>query len=111
MLLWYDSITAYARVDAYVELGTVSNVAVSCPSPAHKIFPYESLYQSLIDKKKEDKSYRYFRSITRLKDQFPFAQCSRTGKKLDVWCSNDYVCTRIAPKSTLLKSCAASHGQ
>jgi hypothetical protein len=92
MLLQYDGITSHARLAAHLDLGTVSNVVVSPPSSRHKTFPYESLYQSLIDQKKGDKSYRYFRSITRLQDQFPFAQCAQTRKKVDVWCSNDYVC-------------------
>ncbi|PYH94191.1 5-aminolevulinate synthase [Aspergillus ellipticus CBS 707.79] len=70
---------------------TASDVAVPRPSPGHKFFPYESLYQSVLDKKKKDESYRYFRSIARLQEQFPYARCSLTGKKVDVWCSNDYL--------------------
>ena len=75
------------------DLGSVSDVVVPRTSPEHKIFSYENMYRSLIDKKKGDGSYRYFRSIVRLQNQFPLAQCSRTGKKVNVWCSNDYVST------------------
>lgn len=64
--------------------------SIEKPKPAS--FPYEGLYQHIINQKKGNKSYRYFRSITRLQDQFPLAQCNQTGKKVDVWCSNDYVC-------------------
>ncbi|KAG8628403.1 hypothetical protein KVT40_004276 [Elsinoe batatas] len=48
-------------------------------------------YRSLIDGKKRDHSYRSFRSIKRIRDHFPFAHCSHTGKKVNVWCSNDYL--------------------
>ncbi|KAI1260329.1 5-aminolevulinate synthase [Xylariaceae sp. FL1019] len=62
------------------------------PSVAsHNSFPYEDFYHSILSKKKADKSYRYFRSITRLQSEFPFAECSRTGKRVNVWCSNDYL--------------------
>ncbi|KAI0420042.1 5-aminolevulinate synthase [Xylaria grammica] len=63
----------------------------------HETFPYEAVYQSLIDKKKVDKSYRYFRSITRIQNEFPFAICARTGKKVNVWCSNDYLAMGSSP--------------
>lgn len=64
---------------------------VAAAPAAPQTFPYEDLYQSLIDKKKADQSYRYFRTIERLQDQFPYARCTHTGKKVNVWCSNDYV--------------------
>ncbi len=85
--------TLHTYSTSYFDLGTASDVFLpgAPPAPGHKAFPYEGLYQSIIDTKKSDKSYRYFRSITRLQNEFPFAECSRTGKKINVWCSNDYV--------------------
>lgn len=53
-------------------------------------FLYEEHYRTIIQKKKDDKSYRYFGNVNRLAEEFPYAQ-SRNGKKVDVWCTNDYV--------------------
>ncbi|KAI0539889.1 5-aminolevulinate synthase [Xylaria digitata] len=73
--------------------GTVSDVVLpgTVSVTGHETFPYEAFYQSQIDKKKQDQSYRYFRSISRIQNEFPFAICARTGKKVNVWCSNDYL--------------------
>ncbi|EFR02787.1 5-aminolevulinate synthase [Nannizzia gypsea CBS 118893] len=73
--------------------GVVARAILPDPDlPAEpRTFAYEDFYQSIIEKKKEDKSYRYFRSISRLHNEFPFAQCATTGKKVNVWCSNDYL--------------------
>lgn len=94
---WYGMIEQTLHTDStsYFLLGTASDVVLlgAPPAAGHTAFAYEGLYQSIIDKKKVDKSYRYFRSITRLQNEFPFAKCSRTGKKVNVWCSNDYVRT------------------
>ncbi|KAI1171568.1 5-aminolevulinate synthase [Nemania sp. FL0916] len=87
--------------------GTVSeeiiprNIAAVPPAPpaanAGK-FHYDDFYQSVINQKKMDKSYRYFRSITRLQNEFPNAECSQTGKKVSVWCSNDYLGMGSSPE-------------
>ncbi|KAI0434852.1 5-aminolevulinate synthase [Xylaria sp. FL1042] len=77
---------------------TVANAIVQNPQTTvlshvieHGSFDYENYYQSIIDEKKKDKSYRFFRSITRTQDEFPYARCPKTGKKVNVWCSNDYL--------------------
>ncbi|PLN76741.1 5-aminolevulinate synthase [Aspergillus taichungensis] len=75
---------AYSTAAVHVHDVSASTVALTP-------FPYENFYQQVIDQKKADQSYRYFRSITRLQDQFPKAQCHRTGKTVDVWCANDYL--------------------
>ncbi|KAL4738191.1 5-aminolevulinate synthase [Aspergillus similis] len=81
-----------ATLEADLTYPNHDNKAFNVGSPARSaIFPYESAYHDLIDKKKKDQSYRYFRSISRLQDQFPLARCDRTGKTVDVWCSNDYL--------------------
>lgn len=86
------------RNKAEIIPGTIG--AAAAPVVAEpQIFPYEDLYQSLIDKKKVDQSYRYFRTIERLQDQFPYARCTHTGKRVNVWCSNDYVGTEALTSS------------
>lgn len=40
--------------------------------------------------KKQDKSYRYFRNINRVANEFPLAHTPE-GKIVTVWCSVDYV--------------------
>lgn len=53
-------------------------------------FSYENFYEEEIDKKKQDKSYRYFNNINRLAKQFPDAHTG-TGEQVTVWCANDYL--------------------
>ncbi|KAF2717191.1 5-aminolevulinate synthase [Polychaeton citri CBS 116435] len=82
--------------------GTIAILVLTRAFAGSRAFPYEDLYQSIIDKKKQDKSYRYFRSITRLQDEFPYGECSRTGKKVNVWCSNDYLA--MGSNDTVIKA-------
>ena len=60
------------------------------PPPASK-FDYEAFYQSELDKKHRDKSYRYFNNINRLAQEFPRAHMASPEEKVTVWCSNDYL--------------------
>ncbi|KAH6590322.1 hypothetical protein BASA61_005318 [Batrachochytrium salamandrivorans] len=53
-------------------------------------FNYEEFYQTELDKKHKDKSYRYFNNINRLAQLFPTAHTG-TGEHVTVWCSNDYL--------------------
>ncbi|KAK6835349.1 hypothetical protein P875_00021986 [Aspergillus parasiticus SU-1] len=95
----YSTVAATSSIpagEAHIDLSTplaARTVPSRSTAPRYQAtaFPYEELYQHVLDKKKKDQSYRYFRSITRLQDQFPLARCNRTGKKVDVWCSNDYL--------------------
>ncbi|KAI8820973.1 pyridoxal phosphate-dependent transferase [Fimicolochytrium jonesii] len=57
---------------------------------AQKKFDYESFYQTELEKKHKDKSYRYFNNINRLAQKFPTAHTG-TGEHVTVWCSNDYL--------------------
>jgi 5-aminolevulinate synthase len=59
------------------------------PCPAK--FNYEAFYQTELDRKHEDKSYRYFNNINRLAKQFPTAHMADEADKVVVWCSNDYL--------------------
>lgn len=60
-------------------------------APDHIKFNYESFYQTELDKKHKDKSYRYFNNINRLAKEFPAAHMGSTKEKVAVWCSNDYL--------------------
>ena len=54
-------------------------------------FDYDKFYQTELDKKHEDKSYRYFNNINRLAQEFPRAHMSDIDQRVTVWCSNDYL--------------------
>jgi hypothetical protein len=54
-------------------------------------FKYSSFYESELEKKHKDKSYRYFNNINRLAAKFPVAHTRDTKDEVDVWCSNDYL--------------------
>lgn len=55
-------------------------------------FPYNEFFQKQIAQKKADHSYRVFKKVIRLADQFPKAKEYSYGEKdVTVWCSNDYL--------------------
>jgi 5-aminolevulinate synthase len=54
-------------------------------------FDYERFYNGELDKKRQDKSYRYFNNINRLAKEFPRAHMSAADERVTVWCSNDYL--------------------
>ncbi|KAJ3213383.1 mitochondrial 5-aminolevulinate synthase [Clydaea vesicula] len=57
-----------------------------------KSFDYEGFYENEINKKHQDKSYRYFNNINRLAAEFPLAHTVKgLQDKVTVWCSNDYL--------------------
>ncbi|KAG9296074.1 hypothetical protein G9A89_011926 [Geosiphon pyriformis] len=56
-----------------------------------RTFDYETLYQHELDKKHDDKSYRYFNNINRLAQKFPKAHTQNVREEVTVWCSNDYL--------------------
>ncbi|ORY28326.1 pyridoxal phosphate-dependent transferase [Naematelia encephala] len=60
-------------------------------APASGAFDYQSFYETELDKKHKDKSYRYFNNINRLAEKFPVAHTAKTHDEVDVWCSNDYL--------------------
>ncbi|KAF2755968.1 5-aminolevulinate synthase mitochondrial precursor [Pseudovirgaria hyperparasitica] len=61
------------------------------PSPQPVKFDYERFYQTELDKKHKDKSYRYFNNINRLAQEFPRAHMADKDARVTVWCSNDYL--------------------
>ncbi|KAF8665655.1 hypothetical protein AX16_000109 [Volvariella volvacea WC 439] len=64
----------------------------SAPRPANPgAFNYEEFYVQELDKKHQDKSYRYFNNINRLAAKFPVAHTSNPKDEVEVWCANDYL--------------------
>ncbi|KAF9485413.1 5-aminolevulinate synthase [Pholiota conissans] len=58
---------------------------------AHTGFNYESFYVNELEKKHQDKSYRYFNNINRLAAKFPIAHTHTVKEEVEVWCANDYL--------------------
>ncbi|CAK7273734.1 mitochondrial 5-aminolevulinate synthase [Sporothrix epigloea] len=54
-------------------------------------FDYEGFYETELDKKHKDKSYRYFNNINRLAKDFPRAHMADKEDRVTVWCANDYL--------------------
>lgn len=54
-------------------------------------FDYEAFYASELEKKHQDKSYRYFNNINRLANEFPRAHMASRDELVTVWCANDYL--------------------
>ncbi|CAG8595406.1 9959_t:CDS:2 [Diversispora eburnea] len=52
---------------------------------------YTPVYKSELEKKHQDKSYRYFNNINRLAQKFPKAHTANLQEEVTVWCSNDYL--------------------
>jgi 5-aminolevulinate synthase len=81
--------------------GTISSFLDKRDYPTtHKVsghFDYETFYHEELEKKKNDRSYRYFNNINRLAQQFPMAHTG-TGENVTVWCSNDYLGMSKHPK-------------
>ena len=61
------------------------------PHKAAGTFDYNRFYDAELEKKHQDKSYRYFNNINRLAAKFPVAHTANTKDEVDVWCSNDYL--------------------
>ena len=54
-------------------------------------FDYQGFLNQELQKKRSDKSYRFFNNINRLAAEFPKAHRSQEDNKVTVWCSNDYL--------------------
>lgn len=52
---------------------------------------YQDLFNSSIEKFRQENRYRNFVNISRLKGQFPYAINNENGRKITLWCSNDYL--------------------
>ena len=58
-------------------------------------FDYDGFFDGKISEKKQDHTYRVFKTVNRSADVFPFAEdysvSGREGAQVSVWCSNDYL--------------------
>lgn len=68
-----------------------ASAATKAPTPTKSGFNYESFYVNELEKKHQDKSYRYFNNINRLAAKFPVAHTSSVKDEVEVWCANDYL--------------------
>ncbi|XP_066472552.1 5-aminolevulinate synthase, erythroid-specific, mitochondrial [Tiliqua scincoides] len=63
--------------------------------PGSSAFDYDEFFETKIQAKKQDHTYRVFKTVNRRADAFPFAEdysCSQTrSQQVSVWCSNDYL--------------------
>jgi 5-aminolevulinate synthase len=59
--------------------------------PNKKPINYDGIFERELEKKRRDKSYRYFNNINRLASKFPLAESPSAKGKVAVWCSNDYL--------------------
>ncbi len=86
-----SNLTVLASVSKYIiDIPTAPKEPRSSAEDS-KTFAYENFYESLLQRKKNDKSYRYFRNINRIAKDFPAAHSTDERKRVKVWCSNDYV--------------------
>ncbi|XP_076598170.1 5-aminolevulinate synthase, erythroid-specific, mitochondrial [Chaetodon auriga] len=58
-------------------------------------YDYDSFFNGKIAEKKQDHTYRVFKTVNRSAEVFPFAEdysvSGREGSHVSVWCSNDYL--------------------
>uniref|UniRef100_A0A2K6PVC2 5-aminolevulinate synthase n=2 Tax=Rhinopithecus roxellana TaxID=61622 RepID=A0A2K6PVC2_RHIRO len=59
------------------------------------VFSYDQFFRDKITEKKQDHTYRVFKTVNRWADAYPFAQhfseASVASKDVSIWCSNDYL--------------------
>lgn len=63
------------------------------------MFNYDGYFGTKLDKKKEDNSYRVFKTVQRLAERYPKAENyylspdgkTREMKEVTIWCANDYL--------------------
>jgi len=73
---------------------TLSKRLPSC-SVAVSRYQYDEFFEKKIEEKKSDHTYRVFKTVNRLANEFPMAD-DFTGsleqkRDVSVWCSNDYL--------------------
>ena len=81
--------TAASRVDPK---STTFNTPPPSQFPSQEVaFDYDGYLNDELNKKRQDKSYRFFNNINRLAEEFPKAHRAQEEDKVTVWCSNDYL--------------------
>ncbi|QLL34811.1 hypothetical protein HG536_0H01860 [Torulaspora globosa] len=69
----------------------VGGEAVADHATQESSFDFDGMFEKEIEKKRLDKSYRFFNNINRLAREFPMAHRQEEDDKVTVWCSNDYL--------------------
>lgn len=72
-------------------------------------------FKQTIDRLKSENRYREFLNLSRICGEFPFAKNSANGKRITVWCSNDYLGMgqneeAISEAIRVLKDCGVGAG-
>lgn len=94
-----EFLIAYCRKICFIILFWIS-ITKSEP------FAYAEFFHKQILKKKKDHSYRVFKKVNRLAEQFPAAmEYTGTEKPVTVWCSNDYLGMSRHPEVRFLIDC------
>ncbi|VDB83292.1 unnamed protein product [Peniophora sp. CBMAI 1063] len=85
--------TAAAAAAAGCPFAAKAASAAALPEGHPKVpgFDYEKFYAAEIQKKHDDKSYRYFNEMNRLAKKFPIAHTADPSHEVEVWCANDYL--------------------
>ncbi|KAK4687750.1 5-aminolevulinate synthase, partial [Tremellales sp. Uapishka_1] len=84
--------SAVAQKEADAKAHFVSHLSASQAAVTPSgTFNYQGFYERELEKKHQDKSYRYFNNINRLAAKFPVAHTANPKDEVDVWCSNDYL--------------------
>lgn len=84
----------YATASAAPAAATASKLGaetVANHATQESSFDFDGLFERDIEKKRLDKSYRFFNNINRLAREFPMAHRQTEEEKVTVWCSNDYL--------------------
>ncbi|XP_064091196.1 5-aminolevulinate synthase, erythroid-specific, mitochondrial-like isoform X3 [Macrobrachium nipponense] len=84
----------------------------TCKNEEASVFPYNDFFQEQIARKKADHSYRVFKKVARMADEFPKAKEYSWGEReITVWCSNDYLgMSRHQAVRGAVKSALDEHG-
>lgn len=100
-MLWSEQLQAYFGVlscpVAPSITATLSPVKQLLPSSFDPVarFQYDEFFEKKIEEKKNDHTYRVFKTVNRRATEFPMADdfTSSLEEKRDVsvWCSNDYL--------------------
>lgn len=78
--------------------GDINPASVARDSNEHS-FDFQGFLENDLNKKRQDKSYRFFNNINRLADAFPRAHLNSEAEQVMVWCSNDYLGMGKNPKT------------
>ncbi|QLQ81928.1 hypothetical protein HG537_0G01820 [Torulaspora globosa] len=82
---------ATAAASAAAVARKVGGESVADHATQESSFDFDGMFEREIEKKRLDKSYRFFNNINRLAREFPMAHRQEEDDKVTVWCSNDYL--------------------